>query len=517
MDIARNERRLSFVTRSRADSSRTTDQSTLKAMSRLKSSSSSKSDREMVSSVQPVLAIASVERSERSKMAISPKQAPGFRTARASSPDPGMVREMRTSPSRMRNSRLPGSPSLNTCCPTANFCSRHTSATRASSPSSRSWKIAACLSRLRSTRRSYDARLGGASETVGDVGRSAYGASGSPGGGVSVRAPAGVAARDRRRGGGVGFLRRDAGAALRRLARGRRARPGRRQVVHGVGVPHGRALGRAASRRDRRGADAGHCRRPGVRRVVAAAAAARPAGSGGREGGDGAAAAHAGGVYHGVAAGAPRRVGDGGGRAVRDLGLRPRRGPGGRGGRTTMTRGLGMQRVQWAAVLLVLAAAAPLVAQEFHPPPVRRTNDGGTRLGLFGFGVRGGIDLAGKTQLVFGATLDAGNLGTNRFRLRPSAEIGVFNGWNSYAGSFEALYRFTGDEQVVTPYAGGGLSVAGHDSCGGDPQCPDLWANIVVGLELHYRSTFNWLLEYHAMDAFRHNRFYVGLTTRRGN
>jgi len=39
----------------------------------------------------------------------------------------------------------------------------------------------------------------------------------------------------------------------------------------------------------------------------------------------------------------------------------------------------------------------------------------------------------------------------------------------------------------------------------------------VFGFELHYRSTFNWLLEYHAMDALRHNRIYIGLTTRRGN
>src|SRR2546429_460589 len=76
-------------------------------MSRLKSRSSSKSDREIVIRVQPVLAIASVERSERSKIAISPKQAPGLRTASASSPEPGMVREMRTSPSEMMNSRLP--------------------------------------------------------------------------------------------------------------------------------------------------------------------------------------------------------------------------------------------------------------------------------------------------------------------------------------------------------------------------------------------------------------------------
>src|SRR5712691_4364946 len=121
-------------------------------MSRLKSSSSSKSERAIVINVQDVLAIASVERSERSKIAISPKQAPGFRTAKASSPDPGMVREMRTSPSEIMKSRLPGSPSLKTGWPTANFCSRQTSDTRASSPSSRSWKIAACFSKLRFTR-----------------------------------------------------------------------------------------------------------------------------------------------------------------------------------------------------------------------------------------------------------------------------------------------------------------------------------------------------------------------------
>jgi hypothetical protein len=169
-----------------------------------------------------------------------------------------------------------------------------------------------------------------------------------------------------------------------------------------------------------------------------------------------------------------------------------------------------------AGGLLSVIAAMSLAAQEFHPPPVRRS-DQGTRLGLMGFGVRSGIDLAGRSQLVLGVTLDAGHLGSSRFRLRPSGEIGVFNGTNSYVGSFEAAYRFTGDEASATPYAGGGFSVAGHDACGSDPACPNLWVNVLVGLEIHYRSTFNWLLEYHAMDAFRHNRLYIGLTTRRGN
>ena len=174
-------------------------------------------------------------------------------------------------------------------------------------------------------------------------------------------------------------------------------------------------------------------------------------------------------------------------------------------------------RSVWLVVLLATGGGAPFAAQEFHPPAVPPGRDHGTRLGLFGFGVRGGIDLSGNTQIVFGVTLDAGNLFTSRFRVRPSGEIGVFNDQNSYVGSFEALYRFTGDEQMATPYAGAGFSLAGHRSCGADPDCPDLWANLVLGFELHYRSTFNWLLEYHAMDRFRHNRLYVGLTTQRGN
>jgi hypothetical protein len=176
-----------------------------------------------------------------------------------------------------------------------------------------------------------------------------------------------------------------------------------------------------------------------------------------------------------------------------------------------------MMRSVWLIMLLAAAGRIRLAAQEFHPPHVQRAGDHGTRLGLFGFGVRGGLDLSRGPQMVFGVALDAGNLFTPRFRLRPSGEIGVFNGVNSYAGTFETLYRFTGDEQKATPYVGGGFSLVGHAACGADPDCPDLWVNVVVGFELHYRSTFNWLLEYHPMDRFRHNRVYVGLTTRRGN
>ena len=168
-----------------------------------------------------------------------------------------------------------------------------------------------------------------------------------------------------------------------------------------------------------------------------------------------------------------------------------------------------------AIALLGLLASGVVTAQEFVPP--KNARSGGTRFGLFGFGVRGGVDLKRSGQLVLGSTVDMGNLFSNRVRMRPSAEIGLFNGPNTYVGSFDALWRFTEDEETATPYIGAGLSVAGKTGCGTDPQCPDLWFNLTFGFELHYRSTFNWLMEYRAMDALHRHRLFIGLTTRRGN
>jgi hypothetical protein len=178
-------------------------------------------------------------------------------------------------------------------------------------------------------------------------------------------------------------------------------------------------------------------------------------------------------------------------------------------------------RIGWIRLIGTLAAAGPLAApdaaaQQFSPPKSEGKATG-TRIGLFGFGVRSGLDFKGAGQMVLGTTLDVGDLFSSRVRIRPSAEIGVFNGDNSYIGSLESLWRFTDDEEIATPYVGLGLSLAGHDRCGADPVCPALWVNFVFGFELHYRSTFNWLLEYHGMDTMRRHRLYVGLTTRRGN
>lgn len=166
-------------------------------------------------------------------------------------------------------------------------------------------------------------------------------------------------------------------------------------------------------------------------------------------------------------------------------------------------------------VMVGVLAARLAAAQEFVPP--KNASHKGTRIGLFGFGVRGGVDFRRSSQLILGGTLDVGDLFSSRVRLRPSAELGVFNGPNTYVINMETLWRFTDDEEVATPYVGLGLGLAGRENCGADPQCPDLWFNMVFGFELRYRSTFNWLLEYHAMDRIRRNRLYIGLTTRRGN
>jgi hypothetical protein len=139
-----------------------------------------------------------------------------------------------------------------------------------------------------------------------------------------------------------------------------------------------------------------------------------------------------------------------------------------------------------------------------------------TDIGLEGFSVRGGVDF-NDGQGVFGATLDLGQLFTERLRLRPAGEIGVWKGANSYVGSLEGIYRFTDDRETAIPYLGTGLALAGHDACGSDPDCPALRVTLVVGFELRFRQTFNWLLEYRGMGSFSHNRLYIGLTTRRGS
>src|SRR2546426_11785176 len=97
----------------------------------------------------------------------------------------------------------------------------------------------------------FRSREGGASETVGDAGGSPDRASASSRRGVSVRAPADVAARARRRGRRLRLLRRDAGAPVRRVARRRRFWSPPPQGLLGGGAPPRRARPAAATPRDR--------------------------------------------------------------------------------------------------------------------------------------------------------------------------------------------------------------------------------------------------------------------------
>jgi hypothetical protein len=166
------------------------------------------------------------------------------------------------------------------------------------------------------------------------------------------------------------------------------------------------------------------------------------------------------------------------------------------------------------SLLFLIAPLGELLAQEFQPPR-SRPSETGTRVGLFGFGVHGGADVTDPVQIVLGAGLDLGNLFTSRFRIRATAEVGI-DGEDSFVASVEGLYRFTGDHEATVPYVGSGVSVAGHDDCGMDDDCPAVWFNIVFGFERRFRSTFNWMLEYHGMDALRRHRFYFGFVTRRG-
>ena len=137
------------------------------------------------------------------------------------------------------------------------------------------------------------------------------------------------------------------------------------------------------------------------------------------------------------------------------------------------------------------------------------------QLGVFGFSARAGVDLEGQGQALASFAMDLGNLYSDRLRLRPSAELGFGWGDNTYVANLEALFRFTSDSDVAVPYLGGGIALSGQEGCGEVDDCPAVWAQFVLGFEMRMQHQINWLLEYHAEDAFRRHRFFVGLATRR--
>ncbi len=139
------------------------------------------------------------------------------------------------------------------------------------------------------------------------------------------------------------------------------------------------------------------------------------------------------------------------------------------------------------------------------------------QLGFYGFAARAGVDFEGQGQAVASFAVDMGNLYTDRLRLQPSAELGFGWGDATYVVNLEVLYRFTADAAAAVPYVGGGVALAGQENCGSVDDCPGFWVQVVLGCELRLRDRINWLLEYHAEDAFRRHRIFIGLTTRRGN
>ena len=158
--------------------------------------------------------------------------------------------------------------------------------------------------------------------------------------------------------------------------------------------------------------------------------------------------------------------------------------------------------------LCVFAVAAPVSAQE--PPPDQPRREW-IRFGVYGIGLRGGVDLESDGQALAGGTMDLGYLLTDRLRFRLSGELGFSPGPNSYVANFEFLYRFTPDSTIAIPFVGTGIGVFGSEECGSDPRCPGLMWQFALGFELPLSEYFNWLLEYHAEDAFRRHRLFLGL------
>jgi hypothetical protein len=165
-------------------------------------------------------------------------------------------------------------------------------------------------------------------------------------------------------------------------------------------------------------------------------------------------------------------------------------------------------------VFALLASSA--AAQEFQPPGggVAPGAGGGMRFGVLGFSTRGGGQVDHGGQGVLGSTVDIAQLGSPQVRLRPSFEVGFGKRGKSLHTALEVIYRFQPDEAPSVPYVGVGLGYydSGTDSIAG--RIRRIWPNLVMGFELPFRPTFNWLVEYHALDRLGRHRFLIGLATR---
>ncbi len=169
----------------------------------------------------------------------------------------------------------------------------------------------------------------------------------------------------------------------------------------------------------------------------------------------------------------------------------------------------------YVAVLLSCVAATPLLSQQEFQPPRDQAVTPRFRLGLFGFGVQGGIDFTGDEQLVLGTAVDLGDLYTDRLRMRATGELGRGGDGDTYVINGELVYRFVADTILAVPYVGAGVALFSQEACDSAPGCPGLWLQFALGFEIKIREPISWLLEYHSEDAFRRHRLLFGLTTRR--
>lgn len=172
-----------------------------------------------------------------------------------------------------------------------------------------------------------------------------------------------------------------------------------------------------------------------------------------------------------------------------------------------------MIRAVFTAALLATVTAAAAGAQEFQPPGGGQSagDPMGIRFGILGFSTRAGAQVNEGTQGVLGSTVDVAQLYSPQVRLRPSFEVGFGRDAKSLHLALEVIYRFQPDDAPAVPYLGAGL---GYYDPGIGGAGTKLWPNLVMGFELPYRSTFNWVVEYHALDRLGTHRFLVGLATR---
>jgi hypothetical protein len=168
-----------------------------------------------------------------------------------------------------------------------------------------------------------------------------------------------------------------------------------------------------------------------------------------------------------------------------------------------------MHRTTGVLAALLAAWAATARGQEFRPPEQPATSTGGAlRFDIVGFSTRGGGQVNKDEQGVLGSTVDIAELWSPQVRLRPSFEVGFGQSYTSLHIAVEVLYRFQPDGAAAIPYVGAGVGY--YDTGTAD----DLWPNLVMGFELAFRPTYNWLIEYHALDRLGRHRFLVGLATR---